>query len=103
MIISLHTFLFIAVTTLSIFLSSLYGYPNTDIINSLCFIFIITIGASHGAFDKSKGKKIFILCQKGISSKKAAELLLREKIESFSIEGGIESLARDDYFKIGIF
>tara|TARA_B100000212_G_scaffold335594_1_gene307759 strand:- start:2289 stop:3206 length:918 start_codon:yes stop_codon:yes gene_type:complete len=58
MIISLHTFLFISITTLSIFLSSLYGYPNTDIINSLCFIFIITIGASHGAFDKSKGKKI---------------------------------------------
>ena len=58
MIISLHTFLFISVTTLSIFLSFLYGYPNTDIINSLCFIFIITIGASHGAFDKSKGKKI---------------------------------------------
>jgi len=58
MIISLHTFLFIAITTLSILLSFLFGYPNTDIINFLCFIFIITIGASHGAFDKSKGKKI---------------------------------------------
>tara|TARA_Y100001978_G_C23694841_1_gene436949 strand:- start:1062 stop:1979 length:918 start_codon:yes stop_codon:yes gene_type:complete len=58
MIISLHTFLFIAITTLSILLSFFFGYPNTDIINFLCFIFIITIGASHGAFDKSKGKKI---------------------------------------------
>ena len=58
MIISLHTFLFIFITSLSIFLSFLYGYPNNDLINFLCFIFIITIGASHGAFDKSKGKKI---------------------------------------------
>lgn len=58
MIISLHTFLFIIITTFSIFLSFLNGYSNTYLINSLCFIFIITIGASHGAFDKSKGKKI---------------------------------------------
>ena len=58
MIISLHTFLFIAITTLSIFLSFLNGHLNSYFINSLCFIFIITFGASHGAFDKSKGKKI---------------------------------------------
>ena len=58
MIISLHTFLFIIITTFSIFLSFFNGYSNAYLINSLCFIFIITIGASHGAFDKSKGKKI---------------------------------------------
>ena len=58
MIISLHTFLFIIITTFSIFLSFFNGYSNAYLINLLCFIFIITIGASHGAFDKSKGKKI---------------------------------------------
>ena len=58
MIISLHSILSIFVSAFSIFLSVLNGYPNTYLINILCFILIITIGASHGAFDKSKGEKI---------------------------------------------
>ena len=49
--------------------------------------------------DKSAGKKIFTLCKKGISSKNASQILLSQKIESFSIEGGIENLSKDKYFK----
>ena len=58
MIISLHSILFIFITSLSMLMSLFNGYLNAYIINILCFILIITIGASHGAFDKSKGKKI---------------------------------------------
>ena len=46
----------------------------------------------------STGKIIFTLCKKGISSKKASELLLKERIKSFSIEGGIQNISQDPYF-----
>ncbi len=46
----------------------------------------------------SNGKIIFTLCKKGISSNNASELLLKERIKSFSIEGGIQNLSKDPYF-----
>ena len=41
---------------------------------------------------QSVGKKIYTLCQKGIRSKKASKILLAERIDTISIEGGIESI-----------
>ena len=41
---------------------------------------------------KSVGKKIYILCQKGIRSEKASNILFQEKIDTVSIEGGIERM-----------
>lgn len=59
MIISQHTILFLLVSSLAILSSFAFSnYPNDYLINTICFILIITIGASHGSFDKSKGKKI---------------------------------------------
>ena len=46
----------------------------------------------------STGKIIFTLCKKGISSTNASELLLKERIKSFSIEGGIQNLSKDPFF-----
>tara|TARA_B100000963_G_scaffold325390_1_gene311604 strand:- start:11418 stop:12554 length:1137 start_codon:yes stop_codon:yes gene_type:complete len=42
--------------------------------------------------NQSIGKNIYTLCQKGKRSEKVSEILLREKIESISIEGGIEQI-----------
>tara|TARA_B100000927_G_scaffold3743_1_gene2996 strand:- start:141 stop:1286 length:1146 start_codon:yes stop_codon:yes gene_type:complete len=41
---------------------------------------------------QSAGKKIYTLCQKGIRSELASKLLLKEKIDTISIEGGIEKI-----------
>jgi len=41
---------------------------------------------------QSVGKKIYILCQKGIRSEAASKILLEEKIDSVSIEGGIDQI-----------
>ncbi len=41
---------------------------------------------------QSVGKKIYILCQKGIRSEAASKILLEEKIDSISIEGGIDQI-----------
>ena len=41
---------------------------------------------------KSFGKKIYTLCQKGIRSETASKILIQEKIESFSIVGGLEGM-----------
>jgi len=38
------------------------------------------------------GKKIFTLCQKGIRSETASRILFQEKIDTISIEGGIEKI-----------
>ena len=42
--------------------------------------------------NQSIGKKIFILCQKGIRSEIASKILFQEKIDTISIEGGIERI-----------
>ena len=42
--------------------------------------------------NESVGKKIYILCQKGIRSEKASKILFKERIDAISIEGGIERL-----------
>ena len=42
--------------------------------------------------NQSVGKKIYTLCQKGIRSEKASKLLLQERIDTISIEGGIERI-----------
>ena len=42
--------------------------------------------------NKSRGKKIYTLCQKGVRSEKASQILIKEEIQSISIEGGIEKL-----------
>ena len=42
--------------------------------------------------NQSVGKKIYTLCQKGIRSKKASKILLAERIDTISIEGGIERI-----------
>tara|TARA_B100000212_G_C27336973_1_gene517301 strand:- start:61 stop:1206 length:1146 start_codon:yes stop_codon:yes gene_type:complete len=42
--------------------------------------------------NQSVGKKIYTLCQKGIRSEKASHLLFEERIETISIEGGIEKI-----------
>ena len=41
---------------------------------------------------KSFGKKIYTLCQKGIRSETASKILIKEKIESKSIEGGLDKI-----------
>ena len=41
---------------------------------------------------KSDGKKIYTLCQKGIRSEEASKILIKEKIFSISIEGGLEKI-----------
>ena len=42
--------------------------------------------------EKSAGKKIYTLCQKGIRSETASKILFQEKIDAISIEGGIEKI-----------
>jgi len=42
--------------------------------------------------NKSVGKKIYILCQKGIRSETASKILSQESIDAISIEGGIERI-----------
>ncbi len=42
--------------------------------------------------NQSVGKKIYTLCQKGIRSEKASKILFQERIDTISIEGGIESI-----------
>ena len=42
--------------------------------------------------NQSVGKKIYTLCQKGIRSETASKILLQEKIDTISIEGGIERI-----------
>jgi len=39
----------------------------------------------------SLGKEIYIICQKGIRSEKASQILRRESIKSISVEGGIDN------------
>ena len=41
---------------------------------------------------ESVGKRIYTLCQKGIRSETASKILLRENIDTISIEGGIERI-----------
>jgi len=40
----------------------------------------------------SSGKEIYIICQKGIRSEKASQILIKEKIKSISVEGGIDNI-----------
>ena len=42
--------------------------------------------------NQSVGKKIYTLCQKGLRSETASKILFQEKIDSISIEGGIERI-----------
>ena len=42
--------------------------------------------------NQSVGKKIYTLCQKGIRSETASKILLQERIDTISIEGGIERI-----------
>ena len=42
--------------------------------------------------NKSVGKTIYTLCQKGIRSEKASKILFKERINTISIEGGIEKI-----------
>ena len=42
--------------------------------------------------NKSAGKKIYTLCQRGIRSETASKLLFQERIDTVSIEGGIEKV-----------
>tara|TARA_Y100000589_G_scaffold305712_1_gene319848 strand:+ start:196 stop:1338 length:1143 start_codon:yes stop_codon:yes gene_type:complete len=46
--------------------------------------------------NQSIGKKIYTLCQKGIRSETASKILLQEKIDAISIEGGIEKILNID-------
>jgi len=39
----------------------------------------------------SLGKDIYTICQKGIRSEKASQILIRESIKSISVEGGIDN------------
>ena len=39
----------------------------------------------------SLGKEIYTICQKGIRSEKASQILIRESIKSISVEGGIDN------------
>ena len=39
----------------------------------------------------SLGKEIYTICQKGIRSEKASQILIRESIKSTSVEGGIDN------------
>ncbi len=43
------------------------------------------------------GKKIFTICQKGIRSAKASEILMNNKIQSQSLEGGIDQLNQNEF------
>ena len=42
--------------------------------------------------NQSVGKKIYTLCQKGIRSETASKILLEERIDTVSVEGGIERI-----------
>ena len=42
--------------------------------------------------NQSAGKKIYILCQKGIRSETASKILFQEKINTITIQGGIERI-----------
>jgi len=42
--------------------------------------------------NQSVSKKIYTLCQKGIRSAKASKILLQQKIDTISVEGGIEKI-----------
>ncbi len=42
--------------------------------------------------NQSVGKKIYTLCQKGIRSETASKILFQERIDTISIEGGIEKI-----------
>ncbi len=42
--------------------------------------------------NQSVGKKIYTLCQKGIRSETASKILFHERIDTISIEGGIERI-----------
>mgnify|MGYP001191974132 CR=1 FL=1 len=42
--------------------------------------------------ENGKDKKIFTLCQKGFRSEKASEILIKHKIQSISIKGGIDKI-----------
>jgi len=42
--------------------------------------------------NQSVGKKIYTLCQKGIRSETASKILFQERIDTISIEGGIERI-----------
>ncbi len=41
--------------------------------------------------ENSLGKEIYTICQKGIRSEKASQILIKESINSISIEGGIDN------------
>ena len=41
---------------------------------------------------QSSGKKIYTLCQKGIRSETATKILLQKKIDTISVQGGIEKI-----------
>jgi len=41
--------------------------------------------------ENSLGKEIYTICQKGIRSEKASQILIKESIKSISIEGGIDN------------
>jgi len=40
----------------------------------------------------SLGKEIYTICQKGIRSEKASQILIKESIRSISVEGGIDNI-----------
>ena len=40
----------------------------------------------------SLGKEIYTICQKGIRSEKASQILIKESIKSISVEGGIDNI-----------
>jgi len=42
--------------------------------------------------NQSVGKKIYTLCQKGIRSERASKILFQERIDTISIEGGIDRI-----------
>ncbi len=48
--------------------------------------------------EQSIGKIIYTLCQKGIRSEKASQILNKAKIESISVEGGLEKINDIDNF-----
>jgi len=42
--------------------------------------------------ENSLGKEIYTICQKGIRSERASQILIKENIKSISIEGGIDNI-----------
>ena len=42
--------------------------------------------------ENSLGKEIYTICQKGIRSEKACQILIKESIKSISVEGGIDNI-----------